>query len=49
MAAGGTKDGTFIANEMFTQCRIIGENFFFLVTFDGASNMQSPSKPLVLC
>jgi hypothetical protein len=26
----------------------IGANFVFLVIFDGASNMQSPIKPLVL-
>ena len=49
MAAGGTKDGTFIANEMFTQCDKIGEKFVFLMIFDGASNMQSPTIPLVLC
>jgi hypothetical protein len=49
MAAGGTKDGTFIANEMYTQCDKIRANFFFLAIFDGASNMQSPTKPLVLC
>jgi hypothetical protein len=49
MAAGGTKDGTFIANEMCTQCDKIRANFFFLAIFDGASNMQSPTKPLVLC
>jgi hypothetical protein len=49
MAAGGTKDGTFIANEMRTQCDKIGEKFYFLVIFDGESNMQSPTKPLVLC
>jgi hypothetical protein len=47
--AAGTKDGTFIANEMCTQCDKIRANFFFLVIFDGASNMQSPTKPLVLC
>ena len=46
MAAGGTKDGTFIANEM---CDKIGANVFFLVIFDGASNMQSPTKLLILC
>jgi len=49
MAAGGTKDGTFIANEMFTQCDKIGAKFVFLTIFDGASNMQSPTMPLVLC
>jgi hypothetical protein len=49
MAAGGTKDGKFIANEMCTQCNEIGEKFVFLVIFDGASNMQSPTMPLVLC
>jgi hypothetical protein len=49
IAAGGTKDGTFIANEMCTQCDNIRENAFFLVIFDGASNIQSPTKPLVLC
>ena len=49
MAAGGTKDGTFIANEMCTKCDKIRANIFFLAIFDGASNMQSPTKPLVLC
>jgi hypothetical protein len=49
MAAGGTKDGTFIANEMCTHCDKIGANAFFLMIFDGPSNMQSPTKPLVLC
>ena len=49
MAAGGTKDGTFIANETCTQCDKIRANFFFLMIFDGASNMQPPTKPLVLC
>jgi hypothetical protein len=29
MAAGGTKDGTSITNEMCTQCDKIGTNFFF--------------------
>jgi hypothetical protein len=49
MAAGGTKDGTFIANEMCTQCDKIGAKLVFLVIFDGASNIQSPTMPLVLC
>jgi hypothetical protein len=49
IAAGGTKDGTFIANEMCTRCDKIGEKFVFLVILDGASNMQSPTMPLVLC
>jgi hypothetical protein len=49
MAAGGTSDGTSIANEMRTQCYKIGANFFFLVIFDGSSRIQSPTKPLVLC
>jgi hypothetical protein len=39
MAAGGTKVGTFIANEMCTKCDKIGGNIFFLVIFDRASNM----------
>jgi hypothetical protein len=26
-----------------------GTSLFFLVIYDGASNMQSPTKPLVLC
>jgi len=49
MAASGCKDSTSIANEICTQCDKIGANFFFLVIFDGASNTQSPTKPLVLC
>ena len=49
IAAGGIKDGTFIANEMRTQCDKIGAKFAFLVIFDGASNIQSPTMPLVLC
>jgi hypothetical protein len=49
MAAGGTKNGTFIVKEMLTQCSKIGENLNFLVIFDGVNNMQSPTKPLVLC
>jgi hypothetical protein len=49
MAAGGTKDGTFIANEMCSQCDKIGAKFVFLGIFDGASNIQSPTMPLVLC
>jgi hypothetical protein len=49
MAAGGTKDGTFIANEIRTQCDKIGANFNLFVIFDWESNMQSPTKPLVLC
>jgi hypothetical protein len=48
-AAGSIKEGTSIANEMFVQCGKIGANFFFLVIFDGASNIQSPTKSLVLC
>ena len=47
--AAGTKDGTFIANKLCNQCDKIRANFFFLVIFDGASNMQSPTKRLVLC
>ena len=49
MAAGGTKDGTSIANEMCTQCDKIGAKFFFLVIFEGRRHIQSPTKPLVLC
>ena len=50
----GTSDGTTahltsLVNEMRTHCDKIGENFFFLVIFDGPSNMQLPTKPLVLC
>jgi hypothetical protein len=49
MAAGGTKDGMSIANEMYTQCDKIEANPFFLVNFDGENNIQSPFKPLVFC
>jgi hypothetical protein len=48
MAAGGPKDGTFIANEMRSKFDKIGANNLFLVIFDGASSKQPPIKPLVL-
>ena len=35
--------------ESILEINLYFENFFFLVIFDGASNMQSPTKPLVLC
>jgi|GEM_PF-3230808 hypothetical protein len=44
MAEGGTKDGSFIAREMIRQCKKIGIKFFFLMIFDGASNMQSAGR-----
>jgi len=39
MAAGGTKDGPFIAEETNKQMIKIGIKYFYLVIFDGASNM----------
>ena len=47
MAAGGKKDGTFIAAEMSKNMAKVGTQYFFLVILDGASNMQSAGRILM--
>ena len=47
MAGGGKKDGTFIAAEMTKNMVKLGTQYFFLVIFDGGSNMQSAGRILM--